>query len=136
MNSVNILGRVTKDIEVKQTSNQKPFITFSVAVDKVINGERSAYFIDCVAWEKRAQTIAQYFHKGSRIAINGELTTRSWEDENGGRHKVTEVLVLGFDFCESNTQSAPTQNKPVEKPIAPPEPTNEDVDIMDLPFEF
>ncbi len=135
MNSVNILGRVTKDIEVKQTSSQKCFITFTVAVEKVINGEKSAYFIDCVAWEKRAQTIAQYFHKGSKIAINGELTTRTWEDDNGGKHKVTEVLVAGFDFCESNTTS---QNKPVEKPTTPPAPPapEEEVDIMDLPFEF
>lgn len=142
MNSVNIVGRLTKDIELKQTSTQKSFATFTIAVDKPNKGDtKDAYFIDCVAWEKRAQVISQYFHKGNKIAISGELTSRSWNDDNGNYHKVTEVLVTGFDFCESrNDNAAPTQVRPAQntevpapKNIAPDFNESEEID---LPFEF
>lgn len=98
MNTVNIIGRLTKDAELRKTNSEKAVCSFCIAVDA---GQDKTYFIDCVAWNKRAEAIAKYFKKGSKIGISGELSSRTWQDSEGHNRKAVEVIVLAFDFCDS-----------------------------------
>lgn len=136
MNKVILIGRITKDVEVKNTSSQTPFTQFSVAVDrkyKDANGQRQADFINCVAWRNTATFISQYFHKGSKIAIVGTLQTRSYE-QNGNKVFITEVLVEEAEFVESKQGN--TQPKADTKPVAPSMADSAPAEPSDLPFEF
>ena len=111
MNIVTLIGRMTKDAELKQTKSGKSVVSFSLAVNKDFkneNGEYDADFIDCVAFEKRAEAIAKYVHKGDRFAVLGQLATRSYENKEGKKVKVTEVKVTGFDFLEGKKQTENT----------------------------
>ena len=112
MNNVNLIGRLTSDIELKQTNSGKAVCSFCIAIDA---GQDKTNFIDCVAWEGRAENIAKNFKKGSKIGIAGMLTTRTYEDE-GKKRKVTEVLVISFDFC---TEKPKENAEPQEEPAAP-----------------
>ena len=109
MNKVQIIGRLTKDPEVKYTQNQLPFCNFIVAVDrrfKDANGQRQADFIACVAWRATADFIGKYFKKGSKIAVVGSIQTRSYEDQEGKKHLVTEVIVDEAEFVESKQSNS------------------------------
>lgn len=140
MNRVCIVGRVTKDIEVKLTPNQVQYCNFTVAVDrrfKDANGQRQADFINCVAWKQTATFIQKYFRKGSRIGIVGSIQTRSYEDQNGQKHFVTEVLAEEAEFVESNNNAnAGNQNQQVQS-AAPVQNQGEQVQgDIGLPFEM
>ena len=105
MNKVELVGRLTKDPEVKLTSNQTQFCNFTVAVDrrfKDANGQRQADFINCVAWRQTAVFIQKYFHKGNRIGLVGSIQTRSYDDQNGQKRFITEVVVDEAEFVESS----------------------------------
>ena len=97
MNTVNLIGRLTADIELKQTPSGKLVSNFALAVN---DGKDKTYFIDCVAWEKTAELIERYMSKGTLFALSGRLTTRSYQDKNGNNRKTTEVLVDRIDFLE------------------------------------
>ena len=108
MNKVILIGRLTRDPEVKTTQNQISVCSFSLAVDrrfKDANGERQADFINCVAWRQQADLLGRYFQKGSRIGIVGNIQTRSYEVE-GNRRYATEVVVDEIEFVESRRDSA------------------------------
>ncbi len=122
MNSVNIIGRITKDIEVKKTNSGKSVCSFSVAVQR---DKDNVDFIPCKAWDNTAENIAKYFHKGDRIGITGALSTCSWED-NGEKRFSMEVLVRSFDFLNSKKSDA-SESKPA--PV-------EDEPVGELPFEL
>ena len=103
MNKVQLVGRITKDTELKHTSNNTVFCSFTLAVDrkfKDANGNRQADFINCVAWRQQAAFINKYFNKGSRIGICGSIQTRSYEDQDGQKHFLTEVIVEEAEFVE------------------------------------
>lgn len=102
MNNINLIGRLTSDIEVKHTNNGKAVCSFCVAVKGV---QETSYFIDCVAWEARAENIAKHFKKGDKIGIAGMLTTRTWQATDGSNRKATEVLVNSFDFCNDKPKT-------------------------------
>ena len=105
MNKVILIGRLTKDPEVKNTASQVTVCRFSVAVDRRFkdqNGQRQTDFINCVAWRQTANFISSYFHKGSRIAVVGSIQTRNYDDNNGQKHYVTEVVVDEAEFVESS----------------------------------
>ena len=140
MNKVSLVGRVCKDPEIKMTTNQTPYCNFTVAVDrrfKDANGQRQADFINCVAWKQTATFIQKYFRKGSRIGIVGSIQTRSYEDQNGQKHFVTEVLAEEAEFVESNNSSnAGNQNQQVQA-AAPVQNQGEQVQSEpSLPFEI
>jgi len=105
LNRVILVGRLTKDVELKQTTGGAQVATFSIAVNKTYKtgGEKKekASFITCVAWNKTAEVIAQYCKKGQRIGIEGRLDQRSWEDDKGNKRSVVEVVVDNFQFLES-----------------------------------
>ena len=121
MNTVNIIGNLTKEPELRHTSDNKPVCGFCVAVAA---GKDKAYFIDCTAWGDKADQITKYFHKGDKIGINGMLTTRMYEYE-GQNRKATEVTVLGFDFCNG---------RKAEQDQHPEEPRQQEA-TGGLPFE-
>ena len=104
------IGRLTKEPEIKLTSNQTQFCNFTIAVDrrfKDANGQRQADFINCVAWKNTAVFIQKYFHKGNKIGVVGSIQTRSFDDQNGQKRFVTEVIVDEAEFVESQTSSQP-----------------------------
>ena len=135
MNKVELVGRLTKEPELKLTQNQTQFCNFTLACDrpfKNANGQREADFINCVAWRETANFVQKYFHKGNRIGVTGAIQTRSYDDNDGVRHFVTEVVIDGAEFVESaqNTQPAPA-------PAPAPEPIPEqDAPVGELPFEI
>lgn len=134
MNKVVLVGRLTKDPEVKNTTNQVAFCNFSVAVDRKYkdqNGERQADFINCVAWRQQAGFISHYFKKGSFIGIVGTLQSRSFDDNNGQKRYVTEVVVDEVEFVGDKPKN---QNSAESTQIAPVF-TEEEMDYADLPFE-
>ena len=106
MNSVILMGRLTKDVELNYSKNGKAFTRFAIAVNRIGEGTD---FINCVAWEKTAETIAEYFKKGQRILVQGSIRTGSYE-KNGQTIYTTDVLVSRFEFIESNNKSSSNKN--------------------------
>ena len=116
MNSVSLMGRLTRDPELRYTANtQMANARFVVAVNRKLskekrqeaesNGYPTADFISCMAWGKTAENIANYLKKGNRIAITGHIQTGSYENQQGQRIYTTDVVVDSFDFIESNSSS-------------------------------
>ena len=101
LNKVIIMGRITHDLEVKQTPSGVSVLSFSVAVQRSFakqGEERQTDFINCVAWRQQADFIGRYFGKGRMICIEGALRTRTYDDKNGTKHYVTEVYVDNANF--------------------------------------
>ena len=110
MNIVILIGRLTKNPEIRTTTSQVPVATFTVAVDrkfKNANGDREADFIQCVAWRQQGEFVSKYFTKGSRIAVTGTLQNRNWDDSEGHKRTSTEVIVDSAEFVESKGASKP-----------------------------
>lgn len=109
MNKVILIGRLTKDVSVKYTQNGKCVALFSMAV----NGfkKENVYFFNIVAWNKTAELCGNYLTKGSKVLIEGQLTTRSYEDNSGSKKTVTEIIASNVEFLESkqNKQQATMQ---------------------------
>lgn len=104
MNTVQLVGRLTRDIELKFTASGTATGSFNLAVNRNFTnqqGEREADFINCVIWRKAAENLANWTRKGSLIAIDGRLQTRSYENKHGQKVYVTEVVVNNFDLLES-----------------------------------
>lgn len=109
MNKVILMGRLTKDIEMRQTPNGVSLARFSIAVTrrfKNSNGEYDADFINCIAWRKTGEFIARYFQKGSMIAVVGSIQTRSWDGNDGKKQYATEVIVDEAYFTGSKSENS------------------------------
>lgn len=105
MNKVQLHGRMAKDVDLRYTQSGKAVCSFTVAVDGV-GRDAKAEFINCIAWEKLAETIGKNFSKGKEILISdGRLQTRSYES-NGSKKYITEVVVNAFEFCGSKSDNA------------------------------
>lgn len=125
MNKVELVGRLTKDPEIRLTANQTQFCQFTIAVDrkfKDANGQRQADFINCLAWKNTAVFIQNYFKKGNRIGLVGNIQTRNYEDQNGQKHFITEVVVDEAEFVESQNTSQVQNSAPVPEPSEPQAP--------------
>lgn len=110
LNRVIIMGRITHDLEVRQTPSGVSALTFSVAVERNFkdqNGQYQADFITCVAWRQQAEFIGKYFGKGRMIALEGQLRSRAYDDKSGTKHYVTEAYVDSVSFTgeKRGTQS-------------------------------
>lgn len=121
-----ISGRLTKDPELKSTKSGKNVCSFTVAVDKR-GKDAGTNFIDCVAWEGRAETISKYFKKGSPIGITGRLDQQSWEQDGQKRSKLV-LIVDDFTFLanKSDNDNSSEDSTPVEVP--------EEIDYSSIPF--
>ena len=107
LNSVCLLGRLTKDPELKTTQSGKSVCSFSLAVDGFKKGETD--FIDCVAWNASAENLAKFKKKGEQIAVTGQLKTRTYEDRNGNKRKVVEVRTESVTFVGGKSNGETTK---------------------------
>ena len=101
MNKVILIGRLTKDPEMRTMTSGIANTTFSVAVNRPFtnqNGEREADFINCVTWRKQAENVAKYCNKGSQVAVEGRIQTRSYDHQDGTKRYVTEVVADNVTF--------------------------------------
>ena len=105
MNIAILMGRMARDPELRYTSGGKAYTNFTLAVQKT---KDEAEFIDCIVWEKTAETIAEYFRKGNRILINGKIVTSTYES-NGEKRKSVKVQAFSFEFIDSKN-SGNSQN--------------------------
>jgi len=147
MNRTVLVGRLTKDPDLRYTSNGTATASFTVAVNrnfKNASGEREADFINCVAWRKAAETLSNFVKKGSQIAVDGRLQTRSYDNQQGQRVFVTELVVENFTFLDSKkedgNQSSYKQKESYSQPKENKDPfergNGQPIDISDddLPF--
>lgn len=108
MNKVILMGRLTRDVELRQTPNGVSVARFSIAVNRRFAGkdaEQTADFINCTAWRQTGEFIARYFKKGSMIAVVGSIQTRSWDNQDGQRQYATEVVVDEAYFTGSKAET-------------------------------
>lgn len=143
MTNVTILiGRLTKDVDLRYTSNGTATGNFTLAVDrsfKNASGEKEVDFINCVVWRKPAETLANFTKKGSKLSVVGRLQTRSYDNNEGKRVYVTEVVVSEFTFLDSKKDeqetSKPSNNTQVNRdPFDRPSGQPIDISDDDLPF--
>ncbi|QBX14779.1 single-stranded DNA-binding protein [Streptococcus phage Javan155] len=109
INNVVLVGRMTKDAELRYTASQVAVATFTLAVNrrfKEQNGEREADFINCVIWRQSAENLANWAKKGALIGITGRIQTRNYENQQGQRVYVTEVVAESFQVLESRNQQS------------------------------
>ena len=101
INKAIIMGRLTRDPELRHTGAGTPVCSFSVAVDNGYGEKRQTDFINCVAWNKTAEFVSNYFEKGKMIIVIGRIATRTWEGQDGKKNYATEVVVNEVSFGES-----------------------------------
>lgn len=100
-----IMGRLVRDPEIRRTNSGKAVTSFTIACDKP-GKDSGASFIGCVAWEKTAEFISNYFAKGSAIIVEGRLESRQYETKDGQKRTVTEVVVSQAHFCERKKEES------------------------------
>lgn len=144
MNRVVLVGRLTANPETRTTPNGVMVCNFTVACDRpyVKQGEeRQADFINCIAWRQTGEFVSKYFVKGNRIALDGSIQTRSWDDKNGNKRYATEVVVDHAEFTQSKSEREYAGHAKAQ--AAPSEPTGDidgfmpiedDLNDLDLPF--
>ena len=140
MNKCILIGNLTRDPELKQTSTGTAVCNFSIAVNRNFanaNGEREADFFNIVTWRGLAENCGKYLSKGRKVAVCGQLQTRSYEDKDGNKRYVTEVVAEDVEFIssgvggENNGSGAPREERPAHKtPISELKPVEDD----GLPF--
>ena len=109
MNKAILIGRLTKDPELRTTPTGRNVCQFSVAVSRNFtnaNGEREADFINCVVWDKQAENLVKYQKKGNQIAVEGRIQTRNYDDKDGKKVYVTEILASNISFLDSKGTGA------------------------------
>ena len=142
MNKAILIGRLTKDPELRTTPTGRNVCQFSVAVSRNFinaNGEREADFINCVVWDKQAENLVKYQKKGNQIAVEGRIQTRNYDDKDGKKVYVTEILASNISFLDSKgtgaTGNTSFNNLP-EPPMVDTSSNNmETVSVEKDPFE-
>lgn len=116
LNAISIMGRISRDPELRRTNSGKAVTSFSVACERDFKnqqtGEKEVDFIECVAWGGTAETIEKYFSKGRMISLTGRLQIRDWADKNGQKRRAAEILVGSVYFCDSNKNGAQSHGEP------------------------
>lgn len=132
MNNISLFGRMTADNEIKTAGDNK-YLKFCLAVDRRTK-EKTTDFIDCIAWNKVAELINTYVHKGNQLLINGNLETSSYE-KDGEKRKAYVVTVREIDFV-SQTKPADETRAPAENSKAEPQPDVASIPDEQLPFSI
>lgn len=130
MNSVNLIGRLTRDPEVQFTKGGIAYCNLTLAIDRRVKdheGNKQTDFIPCIAWRKTAELCGQYLNKGSQVAIRGELQQENYTDKEGNKRTAYKVMVEEVQFLGSRGESTP-RDQPDGQPDVPPP------DDSDLPF--
>ena len=129
MNKIILIGRSVKQAEIRATSTGKQVASFTLAVDrdfKNAQGEREADFLPCVVWGKLSEVCEKYVTKGKQIAVAGRIQTRNYEDKDGQRRYITEVIVSDLQLLGSRQDA--------QQPQEPEFREMEEVDNSELPF--
>lgn len=107
MNNIVLLGRLTKDADIRSTQSGKVVASFTLAVDRPYtqNGKREADFITCQIWGKSAEVLGKSVHKGQRVLLEGRLQIRQYTDKNGNKRTAAEVVAERFEFIERKEQT-------------------------------
>lgn len=129
LNHITIMGRLTRDPELRRTQSGKAVTNFTVAVDRDF-GEKQTDFLDVVAWEKKAEFIERFFRKGSMIIVDGSLQSRRWEDKNGNKRVSFEIMANSIYFGEAKRDSSNTYDERDGEPAE----MREAEDDGELPF--
>ena len=145
INNVTLVGRLTKDVELKYTPSNVANVSFTLAVNRTFknaNGERETDFINCVIWRQVAENFANWAKKGALIGITGRIQTRNYENGQGQRVYVTEVVAENFQMLESRNQQQGQQHEQpqqaTQQQVKQPDPfsggTPMNLNDDDLPF--
>ncbi len=136
INKVILMGRLTRDPEMRHTNSGTPVTTFSIAIDNGYGENQRTDFVNCLAWNKTAEFVTKYFTKGKMIIVIGRISTRSWETQDGKRAYATEVIANEVNFGESKT--SPQLNTPQTAAQPPMQDDDDDFTPLDedddLPF--
>lgn len=120
LNHITIMGRLTRDPELRRTGSGIAVASFTVAVDRDYSGrdggEKETDFIDCVAWRQAGEFVSKYFTKGRMIVVSGRLQVRNWKDKDGNNRRSTEVIAESCYFGDSKRDSAASQPATGEMP--------------------
>ena len=130
-----MMGRITRDPELKKTESGISVVSFSLAVDRQFSSgkEKITDFFDCVAWRNNAEFICKYFKKGDMIAVIGELQTREYEGRDKTKKKAIEIIISQASFCGGKSESKPDAK--ADPPAEPPaDETPIEITDDDLPF--
>lgn len=114
INNTVLVGRLTKDVELRYTPSNVAVATFTLAVNRTFkneSGEREADFINCVMWRQQAENLANWVKKGALIGVTGRIQTRSYDNQQGQRVYVTEVVAEQFQLLESRNSQGQNQNQ-------------------------
>ena len=126
MNKVVLIGRLTRDPELRYTGSNTAVATFTLAVNRTFSnqqGEREADFINIVVWRKQAENVKNYLTQGSQVAVEGRIQTRSYDDQNGQKRYVTEVVADNVEFLGSKNSSNNVMNNTNTSASSKAEPT-------------
>lgn len=139
LNNVSLVGRLTKDVELRYTPSNVAVATFTLAVNRTFkneNGDREADFINCVMWRQQAENLANWAKKGALIGVTGRIQTRSYDNQQGQRVYVTEVVAEQFQLLESKGQGNQEQQKQAQQqtPDFSRQGAPMDISDDDLPF--
>ena len=148
LNHIVLMGRLTRDPELRRTQSGTPVASFSLAVDRDFvsrdGGERQTDFIDVVAWRQTAEFVSRYFSKGRMAVVSGRLQLRDWTDKDGNKRRSAEVVAENVYFGESKRDGAPggdydqsSYSEPVggyTTPVSDSDFTELSDDDGDLPF--
>ena len=131
MNNVSLIGRLTKDVQERRTQKGTSVVSFTLAVDRR-NKDDGADFIPCIAWDKSAEAIAKYVHKGDLFGVTGYIQTRSYE-KDGRMNYATEVVTTSFQFLERKREM-PSDDASVQNNSDLYNDWGNDIDNSELPF--
>lgn len=139
LNHIVVMGRLTRDPELRYTQSQTPVVSFGIACerDRAPQGEqRQTDFIECVAWRGTAEFVNKYFQKGSMIAVSGRLQVRDWTDRDGNKRKTAEIVADSVYFGEAKRKDSNTPGRPADVPADDGDGGFTDLDDGDgeLPF--
>lgn len=137
LNNVCLVGRMTDNAELRYTPNNQAVATFRLAVNrnfKSQNGEREADFINCVIWRQQAENLANWAKKGALIGITGRIQTRSYDNQQGQRVYVTEVVADNFQLLEFNKQNNQGHSQEQSQPDFSRQAEPFNIEESDLPF--
>ena len=137
INNVTLVGRMTDNAELRYTPNNQAVATFRLAVNRQFknqNGEREADFINCVIWRQQAENLANWAKKGALIGITGRIQTRNYENQQGQRVYVTEVVADNFQLLEFNKQNNQGHSQGQSQPDFARQTEPFSIDDDSLPF--
>lgn len=138
MNKVILHGRLARDVDLRTTASGKSVAQVNIAVNRW-GKDQGADFIPLVIWGQLAETFARYFYKGREVLVEGRMQVRNYDDKNGNKRYVTEVIVEKFEFCGSsgnNDNSAPPDNSNIDAAFGQPQDVfgGRPANYEDIPF--